>query len=135
MPSNFAFAPKQFPFYAYEGAIRPAGAAFMPSILLLHPSNIHFMLIRAHLGLRSGFYAQYFAFAAKQLPFYGYAIAFRPAGAAFMPSILLLQPSNIHFTLIRPHLGLRSCFYAQYYASESRYTIFIANCLSIILST
>ena len=43
-----------------------------------------------HLGLRGGFCAQYFAIAAKQFPFYGYGAAIKHAGAAFVPSILLL---------------------------------------------
>ena len=43
-----------------------------------------------HLGLRGGFCAQYFAIAAKQFLFYAYGAAINPAGAAFMPSILLL---------------------------------------------
>ena len=60
-----------------------------------------------HLGLRGGFYAQYFAFTAKHLTFYAYGDAITPAVAAFLPSILLFQPSNFHFKLIGSRLGLR----------------------------
>ena len=48
----FAFSVKQFPFYSYGGAIRPAGAVLKPSILLFKPSIFHFTLMAARLVLR-----------------------------------------------------------------------------------
>ena len=43
-----------------------------------------------HLGHGGGFYAQYFALAAKQFPFHAYGAAIKPAGAAIKPKVLLL---------------------------------------------
>ena len=54
------------------------------------------------LGLRGGIKAQYFAFIAKQFPFYGYRGAIWPVGAALKPSILLFLPSIFHFTAMGP---------------------------------
>ena len=88
MPSILPFSAKQFPFNAYGGAITPAWAALMPSILLLQPSNSHLRLWERNYACGGGFYAQYFAFSAKQFPFYAYGSAIMPAGAAFKAGIL-----------------------------------------------
>ena len=72
------------------------------------------------LSLRGGFYTQYVAFLAKLSPFYDHGAAIKPARAALKASILLLQQSNFHFTLVGPRLSLRGGIKAQYLAFEAK---------------
>ena len=96
-----------FPFRGYGDPFRPAGAAYMPNILLLQSSNFHFTLMGRDYAWGGSFYVQYFAFSAKHFPFYAYGGAITPGGAAFMSSILHFQPSISHFTHMGARLRLR----------------------------
>ena len=83
--------------YGYGHALKPAGAACKPRILLSQPRFFHSTVLGPHLGLQGRLLCPVFCFYSQQFPFYGYGAAIMPAGVTKKPSISLLNPSFFPF--------------------------------------